>query len=410
MKKAFLFMWVAGAALAQSPTVSDVTVRQRWPWSGKIDVDFTVQCPAGGAVDVGLKAYNGAQALDLPRAAVSGDVYNVPAGARRVVIDPAQTSFAAVPMQDFRVEMTVSNAATYMIVDLIDGGITYKAVDGIWWDLTNDVTYKTDKLVLRRIIPGTFTMGSPANETNHQANEVLRQVTLTNVYYIGVYEVTQRQYYNLMNTWPSFYTNVLYRDQRPVEYAMHYSQITGRSTPSGWPCSVENGSFMKVLQTKAGRAIFDLPSEAQWEYACRAGTTTARYDGSAVSYNADGLGWLAAPSSHPSQGDQNRNCDLSGGTGWVGQFKPNAWGLYDMYGNVGEICADYYNSTPSSDSVIEQFQSVIADTSGGHAQMCGRGSAFHQQGINFRSAVRGSAGNYLLGSGDRGFRVWAKGW
>jgi formylglycine-generating enzyme required for sulfatase activity/tRNA A-37 threonylcarbamoyl transferase component Bud32 len=158
---------------------------------------------------------------------------------------------------------------------------------------------------------GVFTMGSPTTEANREANETSHRVTLTNAFMMAIAPVTQAQWRAVMGRNPSHFKG----GDRPVE------QVT-------WDDAI---SFCKRLSEKEGK-LYRLPTEAQWEYACRAGTTTAFHTG-----NGDGAlgeaGWYAGNSgrqTHP-----------------VRQKKPNAWGLYDMHGNVWEWCSDRHADDPS---------------------------------------------------------------
>ena len=176
------------------------------------------------------------------------------------------------------------------------------------------------------IEPGTFTMGSPEDEMGRFDDEAQHEVTLTKGYWLGKYEITQAQYRAIMPSNPSEFTGA----DLPVEQVSWYDAMAF--------CEK-----LTEIEKAAGRLPegyeYALPTEAQWEYACRAGTTTALNSGKNLSDKEqcpemDEVGWYSDNSngsSHP-----------------VGQKQPNAWGLYDMHGNVWEWCLDWYGDYPSS--------------------------------------------------------------
>ena len=241
---------------------------------------------------------------------------------------------------------------SYLVVDLSGGPsatnypVSYLAeVPGGGW--TDE--YKTTKLVLRKV-PATapnFTMGSPSGELGRNSDETQHAVTLSQGFYVCVFEVTQRQWERVTGTWPSYFNSASYRDARPVE-RVSYNDLRGSSAGAGWPAnnSVDATSFLGLLRAKTGLA-FDLPTESQWEYACRAGTTAALNSG----YNLTnpwgndpqmqivGRYWYNGGSAYSQGGD------TSVGSAKVGSYLPNAWGLYDMHGNVWEWCLDWYGTT-----------------------------------------------------------------
>ena len=231
--------------------------------------------------------------------------------------DLAESRIAKVEKKnDAVVTSPVSHAnPLYCVIDLSAGPnaskypVSYlaEAPKNGWTD-----EYKTTKLVLRRIEAGSFVMGEDQKNESHR-------VTLTKPFYIGVFEVTQRQYELVTGVNPSEFKG----DMRPVEQ-MSYDMIRGKIEGAKWPVSsaVDADSFMGKLRARTGLE-FDLPAEAQWEYACRAGTTTTYYWGNSI--NCD-YGWYRNNSKRPND---------------VGIKMPNANGLYDMYGNTWEWCLDW---------------------------------------------------------------------
>ncbi|MBO7448246.1 formylglycine-generating enzyme family protein [bacterium] len=207
--------------------------------------------------------------------------------------------------------------------------------------ILNDDRCRTTELWLRRIEAGTFIMGTPNSRFNVQ-----HEVTLTWDFYIGVFEITQKQYELITGDNPS----VVKGDKRPVDSVSYY-MIDGYD----WKFD-DTESFLGKISSKA-HVFFDLPTEAQWEYACRAGTTTDLNSGKNISGAFDCEEMAEVGRYRYNVGDE---CGHEEHT-TVGSYKPNAWGLYDMHGNVWEWCFDgicsyrhYYSDDPVTDPVGDQ--------------------------------------------------------
>jgi len=164
------------------------------------------------------------------------------------------------------------------------------------------------------IQPGTFLMGSPSGEEGRSNGELQHTVTLSQGFWLSDHEVTQSEYLSVMGSNPSFFTGDLNRPVETVSWdnAVRYCQkLTERERAAGLITAQE---------------AYRLPTEAEWEYAARAGTTGARHG------ELDAIAWWLGNS-----GSQTRP---------VKQKAPNAWGLYDMIGNVWEWCSDWYGAYP----------------------------------------------------------------
>jgi len=226
-----------------------------------------------------------------------------------------------------------------------------------------------------RLIPaGTFMMGSPTDEPGREDDETQHQVTLTQSFYMQTTEVTQGQWQAAMGSNPS-----------------HYQEC-------GDDCPVEKVSWddIQLFITEInmrGEGSYRLPTEAEWEYAARAGSSTAfanghvtEATGESCTYdpNLDGMGWY---------------CDSPGVTydgcydGWLtcvgphpaAQKAANAWGLYDMHGNVYEWCQDWYGDYPSS---------PVTDPTGSDSVWARvfRGGSWYSVAVQCRSADRNYSG------------------
>jgi formylglycine-generating enzyme required for sulfatase activity len=239
---------------------------------------------------------------------------------------------------------------------------------------------KNDKVITNTIgmrlslIPeGKFMMGSPGTEAERDPEEIQHEVVITKPFYLGVHEVTQEQYEKVIGKNPSFFqTRNGGGPDHPVEQLK-------------WGEAVEFCQLLSNLpeERQAGRT-YRLPTEAEWEYACRAGTTTVFHFGNALSSN---------------QANFNGGFPYGGGakgpylkrTAKVGSYQPNAFGLYDMHGNVWEWCADwydpnYYRNSPKADPP-GPAQGVLSTDFNDFFRVA-RGGCWLEEGRGCRAAYR----------------------
>ena len=210
------------------------------------------------------------------------------------------------------------------------------------------------------IPPGKFMMGSPASEKGHRPDEKQHEVTLTKSYYIGKYEVTQEQWEAVMGVNPS--------------------EMKGKKFPANNVSWNDCQDFIKKLNAKMDGA-YRLPTEAEWEYACRAGTTTAYSFGDEITPN-----------------DSNYNDSKTSVPKATGSYKPNAFGLYDMHGNVYEWCEDWCG---------DYLTGSVTDPKG---PLTGKNHVLHSGSFrgnqsDSRSSARFVNGSPSLRFGDFGFRL-----
>jgi formylglycine-generating enzyme required for sulfatase activity len=198
--------------------------------------------------------------------------------------------------------------------------------------LTNSIGMK-----LSLIPAGKFLMGSPETEPERDPEEVPHEVTITRPFYMGVYPVTQAEFARIMGGGirPGAFFNARQGGgpDHPMENVL-------------WKHAVEFCRKLSGLSSEAGRR-YRLPTEAEWEYACRAGTTTAFHFGNALSSQQANFNGRF-PYGGAEKGPYLRR------TAKVGSYPPNAFGLYDMHGNVWQWCADwydkdYYRHSPKAD-------------------------------------------------------------
>ena len=263
--------------------------------------------------------------------------------------------------------------STYYVIDLAGGpnaeSYPMEILDGEpsgGWT----IDHKTTKLVLRRIEAGTFMM----------CNQV--SVTLTRSFFIGVFEVTSAQYAKVMGG----------NGNACPKAGISYNTIRGNSSTYAWPGSanVDSSTFIGKLRAKTGISTIDLPTEAQWEYACRAGTTSEYNNGGNTENDLKQLG------RYDGNGDDERGGDEYYYTETiVGSYDPNNWGLYDMHGNVREWCIDYRGSLTGG-------VDPVGATSGNWRVM--RGGGYESQAATCKSSCRES-NNPVSATGYDGFRI-----
>jgi formylglycine-generating enzyme required for sulfatase activity len=261
----------------------------------------------------------------------------------------------------------VNDPPPYLVVDLgtANAWFFYASTNAVPGGVQHK-RYKTDMLVMRKIpaCNQRFHACSLPNEKGSRISsfgevdaEVPHDITLTNDFYIGIYEVTQKQYQRIYGYGCGRFVGFKDSDIRPVESVM-YNDLRG-STGNGidWPSTgtnVTSGSVIGLLRRNSGIQSFDLPTEAEWEFACRAGTMTALNNGKNLDYSdmwdhagpedcpaLSEVGWWVGNSVTVTNVELNLSAAM---THPVGQKKPNAFGLYDMHGNVLEHCLDWYET------------------------------------------------------------------
>ena len=308
----------------------------------------------------------------------------------------------------------LDNTPDYMVVDLAADRIVryYPKVDflpgakiGQEGAVTNNAAYKTSKLLMRKIMAADveWTMGSAAGETKRQKNETPHVVTLTNNYYIGVFEVTQSQWANIATNSSAVANLTVDGAMRPME-KVSYNEIRNSTSASAntsynWPNDPNPSSFLGLLRTKTG-LDFDLPSEAQWEFAARAGHGSGFWnDGSDIKNsdsndeNLNHLGRYKGDNPGGNSSDTTLGPN-DGGTAIVGSYMPSDWGLYDMHGNLYEACLDWYEED------ITNYNGKVNINLANPAKTLSGASGSSR-------VFRGGAWSYLAGNSRPAFRSYA---
>ena len=373
-----LAMGMAAVLAVAEPVVLDVSVRQCRPWSDKIIVEYDLYGTGGGAATIDVAAFDGSQPLPLRPNALGGEVRPMGDGRHTLTIDASSFATAGGVIANFRVSLAATaveadpNEVLYKVVDLTSGAIeditrgrllsgelgavatNYNwatpaitnvppAPHCIWMEPASNDVYKTTKLVLRRIPAGTFRMG--LGDMSAEGSGV--EVALSRPFYMGIFEMTQAQCAKIASGISTAkFTHPNYAATRPMD-SVTYVQIRGKKDGLVWPTdfdrSVDAGSYLHALRELTHKDGWDLPTEAQWEYACRAGTTTTYNNGYNGTVNTVTAQWIARNKEN-SKGGTDADVDLTGGTMTVGSYCPNPWGLFDMHGNVWEWTLDRYHA------------------------------------------------------------------
>jgi hypothetical protein len=341
----------AFAETETSATIENVVVRQRWPWSKVVDIDFTVRGNATGVKFVAK--YDGAEQFVLAEKDLTGDFCDVlEPGLHHVTWDPAKAGLDETELKNFTVSVEPDDTdRTYLILNLYDGSYRYAAAEpeGGW--LADPANYQTN-IVFRRVPKGTRNIGLTTdfdkkfNASNYAHK---REVTLTSDYYLSVFMTTKAQR--------------KYIDGSDLDVSDEGKNYEGRTYPQmrggqgdgiDWPSTehtVKPGCIIDKLRnivktTFSSDWIVDLPTSTQWEYAAKA---TTPFD------ELLSVGEIKVTDEDLYEKFTN-NVDLvaiwhHNKAEWgkddttIGRKRPNGWGFYDMVGLGFEWCNDWYQNS-----------------------------------------------------------------
>ena len=414
-----IVVMVAPAAVS-TPTITSFT---QDPDSLTVKVEYTIDSPGIVTVDFQRKGDGGefASIGEGNFTLLSGDVnrYIPEAGSHWLMWQPPENHAGdPVDASSLRAEIKVwpiDDPPPYMAVNLVVSNVVFYYVssnavpDGV-----HDGKYKTDWILMRRIPAKgvTWKMGSPDSDALRNAtSETRHEVTLGSDYWMGVFEVTQGQYSRIVT---SSYGNAFNNYKDSISFPVGstgYANIRGGTGYTDWPNTpagnlhfVTEKSALGYLRSITG-VEFDLPTEAQWEYACRAGTATQWNNPTLSASDANSANNTLkkyACMSYSNIFDGTSRFTV------VGSYPPNAWGLYDMHGNVKEWCLDYYDGTMSAEAVSDPKGPASGSIGGNGLQMrVVRGGAYTTGAAECRSAARYYS-SYVNGDNAyAGFRVVA---
>ncbi len=434
----------AAATANADPTVGQVLVHQLWPWSQNVKVEYTLNGTEGGTYDIAVTAAENGVAIDaakLSSALCGGEGFHgiTGDGIHTFTLDPSKlVANGATAIGNFTVSIMVAGPGDplgyrveYRVFDLETGEVTDLTRRDIYDhpDLygtpitdfslvgagiasipqgdvfiapgfTNDV-WKTTKLVMKRIPAANveFWFGPSTDDANTtdtskypRLAETRFKAKLTSDFWMGVHEVTQKQYEMLIGTRPAFFSHPDFWETRPLENVCRNEFVHSTT------------GFLAVATARFGKT-FDLPTEAQWEFAAKAGYDGPDFPGG-LAYDSttfttlEGIsvprsGWSVT--SHP-EPDPEIGLNSGHGTYPCGIGKPNAYGLYNLYGNVTEWCKDlihqdlaaYYSSEIESGVVTDPYCTKMSASFGWSSGYVFKGGPYNANATTSRPAYRGA--------------------
>lgn len=361
MKKVIISLAAALLTVSALAEAINVTAYQRFPWNGLVDITYTI--PESAEEGTRYYAVNFYVSIDggepVAISAVTGDGARSEAvtttGLKKAVWDAYQ-DFPELTGSKCKIGVVaedVTEESVYFKLDIESGKMTVSRTAP---SVAQGADSKCKELWFKNVKPGTFLMGSStAEKFRSSSNENQHEVTITKPFMISVFELTQGQLKLMTGENPSQFIG---SDCMPAD-SMNYNKLRGTSAGATWPNETDHrvdpdSIIGKIRAHFDGKYLIDLPTEAQWEYACRA---VEKEDGS-YEFRGDnvwnnGLPYAPVPanSTNPTT-DTNLNVvawhaansyevDALHSTCEVGLKEPNGIGLYDMHGNVAEYCLDW---------------------------------------------------------------------
>ena len=381
------------AASLNAAVIEQVIVRQQWPWSTDVKVEYKLS-GVTSPVDISVKAYNGNVELDSSQlaAAMTGERYGITEdGVGTIIIDPVKAfGTSKVALANFKVKLSLSESAAnhdevlYKVFDLENGkceDITrsqllngqYGTVETdfskigagfnttlddviVWTGVTNHPGAKTTKLVMRKIPVGgkPCVVGCPTTEMGYQSASDDRTpqetIVMPEDYWMSVFELTVGQCLKIK---PTFLDKIKFMNEscyneRPM-HSLPWTNIRCNKS-NAYTEEVGDESIIGILRDCTGLSGWDIPNTNEWEIACRAGTTTGLNSGKDMTVrdtscpNLNEVSRNRYNSGIDDEGYSAETCDATKGLAPVGSYAPNAFGLYDMHGNVMEWTVNTFDS------------------------------------------------------------------
>jgi len=351
MKNAVLAVSILTTAIA-SAAIENVSVRQLWPWSGDVDIAFTVTGSENTAVKFTAQ-YDGVDPFVIPEGQLSGDFFDAAPGRRHARWRVDRAGLAGKTL--FNLQITAEADATdrtYLILDLTDGSYEYAAAEpeGGWFNASTD--YCKTKMVFRRVPAGTFTMGysddilAALDFGSYASANKARPMTISSDYYMAAYKTTKYQHVYMTN-WFFGAHAALPGTADVAANGIPYNALRGSTNSPdciNWPhtgYAVATNSIIAAYR-KLTEASFspdwaiDLPTSAQWVRAARATTPDGQiwHVGGTATDTKEALTNYANQVGHWTGGGLGQSTKL-------GDKSPNGWGFYDFNGSAFEWGIDW---------------------------------------------------------------------
>ena len=438
-KKSILFAAISAVfALNAEVKVTVDSIRQNWPWSADVLVVFSLSGLSGEMVDIEVEAFAGSRSLG--RLLPSGDCLHLTENRQYVLkVDPDVD--AANPLvADFKVRLAPVpsdpswDAPLYRIYDLtredaeaeivtpakilsgaygayhwssavpvLEPGKPVAYTNLVWTGVNQD-KYKDSFLVMRYLPAEGETVNICCNPAS--------AYTMPDNYYVGVFETTQKQWNRVMGAYPEC-THSGSQNHRPVE-TVAYAAVRGHAKANYWPNPPAEGSFLAMLRAKTGDAPFDLPAAYQLTYAAQAGNNfkiaATKFASATWPDNSPTVTYVDGVAvTNPAPGRYDASS-----TGSVGGFAPSSQGLYDIVGNVSEMCVDWNFGTQGAQRDLGTFANVDTSNPAAALAASSSGSNRHYTGSNYtvqsddRHSLNYARGAVTPGTGSKttGFRLF----
>ena len=414
MKKLVLTAAAFAVLAAQALTVTGVSARQRWPWNNLVDIDFTINGDSGEAyyIDISATAAGGekrlvASSFTTEPIAATGEnriVWDLGADYPDFKADDLAVTVTATPFSD--------STPLYLVVDISGGTSATK------WPVRYTTTApthtagvadpcKTTELWLKRVKAkgATVSDGNASGQSaTYQGYYAAHTCTLTNDFYLGVFPLTQAQCSRIYGSALSTFTAD--GDTRPADSIHPANHLRSPYFDSSSPETAVNSGIVKNVQDRTGMK-FDLPTEWQWVFACKAGATGNRYEGASESNiahkgNSDPTDSTSSCYNTNYTSANRAQWPVGVGTSYVDAYDPNPWGFYSMLGNVWETCLNQGQTLSQNGS----YTDLMGDSGTGYRAR--RGScwslAYSYASTNWRSVSNPNDtnnGTYILRWGAR---------